>query len=718
MRKKGLLILSLLAMLILFPGAMAKAESNPDPDEMAVYLQDKFYGNSAVVDGSIYSAGGDIQFTNSGSNDVTGNIYYKDGKSFILPKWYNPSFAARAIKLNETYFDGAYPDIIDYPSISNYVPTYDPQWNTPVRTVSTNTHFGTLNISGTGSPYPLIVDTSQGDVYIVADNISWGWNKSIKISGNGKLFLFIKNYSSSAPVQIENNNNPDSTYIFSKKSLSHSSMDLFAHVFYIGVSSLDLKGKITGSVVSGATSLKLEYGGDVVNGLVYTPKASASIQSPEKVPPLIGQYIPNIKGRLVAKSLNLTGNGRIYYDDAYARLSANLLPQFLKHEVKVTANNPEWGTVSPVSTKVNYGGTVQITATPNPGYKFTGYTSANGSSLPDGNGYLTVTGAVELVANFALDEPIIPESDYKNGILGAYYDAIEPTNPSALKMKRIDPNIAFNYGYEATPHESIGREYFSVRWTGYIRPEVSGDYIFKTYSDDGVKLTINNETILDNWGCLSLAYTVAQTPIHLEAGQYYPIKLEYQQGPLYAAVFLFWEAGNVPMSLVPEAVFFVDEDDYNEYAAAKYYNPLQKTGTGFTNKFYTPSDYEAGTPTYTEINNINYDWGIGAPGSIDTEKFFGVMEGDLEAKFTEDTTLVFTVDDAIRVFIDGEKVIDAWEWHSRENFTYTFPAVSGKKYHVRIEYADFGLGASCVMLWQGAALGQEVVPKEFMYPYE
>jgi len=46
------------------------------PGDMAVYLNHDFYGDSAVVKGNIYSGNGNIKFSNSGSNDVTGNIYH------------------------------------------------------------------------------------------------------------------------------------------------------------------------------------------------------------------------------------------------------------------------------------------------------------------------------------------------------------------------------------------------------------------------------------------------------------------------------------------------------------------------------------------------------------------------------------------------------------------------------------------------------------------
>lgn len=702
----------LASLIVLTGGAAAWAEPAPNPDEMAVYLEDKFLGNSAIVEGDIYSADGDVEFNNAEDNKVTGNIYYNKNRNFVLPNFYTPSFAGRAVPLDVTHFDGVFPDLIDFPAISNYIGTHDPQWGTPVLTITQNSHFGTLNINGTSSVSPVVVDTSHGDVYIVADNISWGYNKSIKVSGSGRLFLFINNFSPSAPVQIDNGDNPDSTYVFSKASLSHVNMNLYAHVYYNGISNLDLKGKITGSVLTAAATIKIEYGGNVVNGLVYAPNANATIQSP-------GTGVPNIIGRLVAKSLALKQGGRIVYSPAYAGLSANTPPQVLKYEVAVTANNPAWGTASPSYKKVNYGESVQISATANPGYKFTGFT---GSPQPDGSGYITVTGPVSLTANFEPDAPT--PGEYVNGLLGEYYDAKEPVSDSALKIKRIDDRIAFNFGLDS-PDPEIEPENFSIRWTGYISPAITDSYTFMVYSDDGVRLRVNDQLIINRWGPVSLDFTAAN-PVYLEAGQYYPIELEYQQLPLYAGVFLFWESGSVPMGLVPDTAFFVTQSDYNGYTPAKYFNSLDKTGTGFTNKFYTPQGYTEGTPAHTEINSINYLWGMDAPDGIYTDEFYGKMEGYLQARFTEETTLLFTVDDAVKVWVadedgnwlnGGNPVIDEWEWHSMETFSYKFNTVAGQRYRIKIEYADFGISAACVMGWEGETKGKPgVVPREFMYP--
>lgn len=50
-----------------------------------------------------------------------------------------------------------------------------------------------------------------------------------------------------------------------------------------------------------------------------------------------------------------------------------------------------------------------------------------------------------------------------------------------------------------TPDPVIDPDTFSVRWSGKIRADIEGDYLFATVSDDGIRLVIDGTAIIDNW---------------------------------------------------------------------------------------------------------------------------------------------------------------------------------------------------------------------------
>ena len=42
-------------------------------------------------------------------------------------------------------------------------------------------------------------------------------------------------------------------------------------------------------------------------------------------------------------------------------------------------------------------------------------------------------------------------------------------------------------------------EHFQVRWTGDVYAHVDGNYQFRTQSDDGVRLMVDGDTLINQW---------------------------------------------------------------------------------------------------------------------------------------------------------------------------------------------------------------------------
>jgi beta-glucosidase len=68
-------------------------------------------------------------------------------------------------------------------------------------------------------------------------------------------------------------------------------------------------------------------------------------------------------------------------------------------------------------------------------------------------------------------------------------------------------------------------DHFSVRWTGYFVPEATDDYKFYVSADDGVRLYIDDERVIDDWQ--RHGETLDTASKHLTAAQPYKIRLEY-----------------------------------------------------------------------------------------------------------------------------------------------------------------------------------------------
>ncbi|MEK8128124.1 family 43 glycosylhydrolase [Paenibacillus filicis] len=102
-------------------------------------------------------------------------------------------------------------------------------------------------------------------------------------------------------------------------------------------------------------------------------------------------------------------------------------------------------------------------------------------------------------------------------------------------------------------------DYVTARFTGTLVPKYTEDYTFHMEGDDGFRLWINGQLIIDFW---KQAWEVPQTsaPILLEAGKHYEIKVEYLQGWGGSWLRMEWESASQRREIVPESALFLPPD--------------------------------------------------------------------------------------------------------------------------------------------------------------
>jgi len=84
------------------------------------------------------------------------------------------------------------------------------------------------------------------------------------------------------------------------------------------------------------------------------------------------------------------------------------------------------------------------------------------------------------------------------GLVGAYYSNQAKTFNNPATLTRTDATVNFNWG-TGSPAAGISVDTFTVRWTGAVQPPISDTYTFYATTDDGVRLWINNQLVIDNW---------------------------------------------------------------------------------------------------------------------------------------------------------------------------------------------------------------------------
>lgn len=140
------------------------------------------------------------------------------------------------------------------------------------------------------------------------------------------------------------------------------------------------------------------------------------------------------------------------------------------------------------------------------------------------------------------------------GLHGAYFSDM---NLTTLALERNDPYINFNWGSNS-PATGIPVDKFSARWTGLIQPRYSEVYTFHLTADDGCRLWVNNQLLIDKWHDDS--GTEMSGSIALTGGQQYSIKVEYYENTVYARAKLEWESASQAREVVPTGVLFADSN--------------------------------------------------------------------------------------------------------------------------------------------------------------
>lgn len=79
-----------------------------------------------------------------------------------------------------------------------------------------------------------------------------------------------------------------------------------------------------------------------------------------------------------------------------------------------------------------------------------------------------------------------------------------------------------------------------MRWSGQFLAPATATYTFYTTSDDGVRLYLNGQTLIDNW--TDHAPVTNSVTVPLNAGQFYPIVLEFYENGGGAVISLEYEA--------------------------------------------------------------------------------------------------------------------------------------------------------------------------------
>jgi hypothetical protein len=293
-----------------------------------------------------------------------------------------------------------------------------------------------------------------------------------------------------------------------------------------------------------------------------------------------------------------------------------------------------------------------------------------------------------------------PTSGGGSGLLATYYSGARSFNNVILQ--KTEANIDFNVGTGVFT-SGVPADNFTVRWVGEIEAPASGQYTFATQSDDGVRVFVNDQTVIDNWDYH--ASTRNTGTMYLTGGQKYPITVEYFEGSWNAVMVLSWQVPGQSEQVVPASRLFMPSTttggSSGDGLMARYYNGNRN----FTDLILTKVD-----------SNINFDVGTSVfTSGVPSDNFTVRWEGDVEAP--KSGTFAFTTesDDGIRLWVNGQKIIDNWTYHAWTRDTGIIDLVAGQKYSIVLEYFEGSWNAIAKLLWSYPGAGEHIVPQRYLF---
>ncbi|MBK7228377.1 MAG: glycoside hydrolase family 3 C-terminal domain-containing protein [Ignavibacteriales bacterium] len=210
----------------------------------------------------------------------------------------------------------------------------------------------------------------------------------------------------------------------------------------------------------------------------------------------------------------------------------------------------------------------------------------------------------------------------------------------------VDNQINFMWN-DKGPFEDFQKDNFSVRWTGYVKAEKSANFTFDVASDDGVRLYIDDQLVINDWNdhaMLTNSYSK-----ELKAGKLYKIKLEYYEKGGGAIVKFGWRKPND--ELIVDAINVAKNSDVTIIFAGTNANYESE---GFDRKNLTlPNEQDEFIKRITEVNkNTLVVLTTGSPVLMD--KWLDNVSG-----LIEDGSLVNKLEMQLRKFYLAKLILQA-----------------------------------------------------------
>ncbi|MFA6545573.1 MAG: PA14 domain-containing protein [Limisphaerales bacterium] len=289
-----------------------------------------------------------------------------------------------------------------------------------------------------------------------------------------------------------------------------------------------------------------------------------------------------------------------------------------------------------------------------------------------------------------------------NGLLGTYYDRVDL---SGRTVHRLDETLNFDWE-TGEPVAGVQKDYFSARWAGQLEAPVSGKFTFHLDADDGARLWIADRLVCDAWRLADTAEVTGE--MELNAGRRYDLRVEYYDKLGPAHVRLSWAGPGIPRSIVPRSQL---------YAAIGTQAAEVASAHGLLAAYFRRTELDSSSAVTRIDPQLDFNWGDNAPvPDVPAQSFSARWIGRVAAQFTESYTFHVEAGGGVRLWLDGQIILDQWRDRPGEFYSTVVPLTAGQKYDLRLEHFSTSKEARMRLLWSSASQRKSPVPADALTP--
>lgn len=268
-----------------------------------------------------------------------------------------------------------------------------------------------------------------------------------------------------------------------------------------------------------------------------------------------------------------------------------------------------------------------------------------------------------------------------SGWEGRYYD--NPDLRGGPALIRDDAAISFDWG-QGAPANWMPSDNFSAVWTRQVTFS-PGKYRINVQADDGVRVWLDDHILMDYWQPQDNVWRYVDG-IDLQGA--HTLRVEYFERSGNARIRFWWELSSTPPapapSVTPAAPAPTAAPGMPGPWQAAYYNNRALTGT----------------PALERVDSaIDFSWGLASPASgvVNRDSFSVRWTGSFPFAAGRYTFSTYS-DDGIRVYVDGQLVINSWR--AMRGSRSGSVSLSEGNHTVEVEYFEAAGAANARVSWR------------------